>query len=65
MELLLNTPELYHKEIIYLYGFVISVSNISLCVMVDRTLIIEFDYTKTISNIVMDKAGCILTYIKK
>ncbi len=37
------TPDLYHKEILYLYGFVISVSHISLCVTVDRTLVIEFN----------------------
>ncbi len=39
----------------YLYGFVISVSHaISLCVTVDQTLFIEFDYIKTILNMVMD-----------
>ncbi len=51
---LVTWPTLYHKEILYLSGFVISVSNISLCVTVDQTLIIEFDYRKTVLNIVMD-----------
>ncbi len=51
---LLNTPDFYQKEILDLYGFVISVSHISLCVMVDRTLIIEFDYRKTVLNMGMD-----------
>ncbi len=49
MERQLNTPDVYYKEILYLYGFVISVSRISLCHMVDRTLIIEF-----VSNMIKD-----------
>ncbi len=42
LELELNTPDLYHKEKLYVYGFVISVSQgISSRVMVDQTLFIE------------------------
>ncbi len=53
LELQLNTPDLYHKEKLYLYGFVISVSRSSSCVMVDKTLFAEFDDRKTVLNMVM------------